>query len=52
MILQSNFLPSIETYRKLLNIASIRYNMTIDQCRDKFGLFTEKQWSEYLTNNP
>lgn len=51
MILQSEFLQSAETYIKLLNIASIRYNLTIEECRDKFGLFTEKQWHEYLNEN-
>ena len=51
MILQSNFLPNVETYKKLLNIASILYNMTIDECRDKFGLFTEKKWHEYLNKH-
>jgi len=42
-------LPPIPLYRKFLNIASIRFNLTIDQCRDKFGLYTERQWIELLT---
>ena len=42
-------LPPISLYRKFLNIASIRFNLTIDQCRDKFGLYTERQWIELLT---
>lgn len=37
-------LPSITTYAKYLNIASLRFNMTLDECRDAFGLYTEEQW--------
>lgn len=50
-MLQSDKLPGVALYTKLLNTASIRYSMTLDQCRDKFGLFTEKQWYDYLQNN-
>ena len=39
-----NNLPPITLYRKYLNIASIRFNLTIDECRNKFGLYTERQW--------
>lgn len=42
-------LPSIELYKKYLNIASIRFNMTLDECRDKFGLYTIEQWDKKLT---
>lgn len=45
-----NKLPTIDLYRKYLNIASIRFNMTLDECRDKYGLFTEQQWLNLFTN--
>jgi len=43
-------LPPIEIYSKYLQIASIRFNLTIDQCRDKFGLYTERQWLQLFNN--
>lgn len=43
-------LPPITLYRKYLQIASIRFNLTLDQCRDKYGLFTERQWLELFNN--
>ena len=46
--LQNDYLPTVETYRKLLNIASIRYNITLDECRNRFGLYTSNQWNEML----
>ncbi len=45
-----NNLPPITLYRKYLQIASIRFNLTIDQCRDKYGLYTEKQWMQLFNN--
>ena len=39
-------LPPILLYRKYLNIASIRYNLSIDECRDKYGLYTIEQWEK------
>ncbi len=44
-------LPFGVAYLKYLNIASIRFNLTIDECRDKYGMFTNGQWSE-LFNQP
>lgn len=44
-------LPPIELYRKYLNIASIRFNLTIDQCRDKYGLYTIAQWDELFKSD-
>lgn len=37
-------IPNITTYTKYLNIASLRFNITLDECRDLFGLYTEEQW--------
>lgn len=45
-------LPAISLYTKYLNIASIRFNLSMDECRDRFGLFTINQWEELLNNLP
>lgn len=44
-------IPFGAIYSKYLNIASIRFNLTLDECRNKFGLYTEKQWLD-LFNQP
>jgi len=44
-------LPAISTYRKYLNIASIRFNLSIDECRNKYGLYTTKQWLELFNQS-
>jgi len=41
-------LPSITTYSNYLNIASIRFSLTMNECRDRFGLFTNQQWETLL----
>ena len=41
-------LPPTELYSKYLNIASMRFNLTLDECRDKFGLYTTEQWEQLL----
>ena len=46
---KSNYLPACEEYRRLLNIASIRFNLSMDQCRDKFGLYTALDWENLLS---
>jgi hypothetical protein len=42
-------LPRTEVYRKYLQIASIRFSLPLDECRNRYGLYTEKQWMELLT---
>ena len=37
-------LPNITLYRKYLNIASLKFSLSIDECRNKYGLFTNNQW--------
>lgn len=37
-------LPPSGLYSKYLQIAATRFRMTIDECRDKYGLYTEAQW--------
>ena len=41
-----NVLPNCTLYSKYLNIASFRFNLTINECRNKFGLYTMKQWND------
>lgn len=43
-------LPPIETYSKYLNIASIRFSLSIDECRNRFGLYTTDQWLNLFNN--
>ena len=44
----SNKLPSVSLYSKYLNIASVKFNLTLDECRGRYGLFTNQQWQELL----
>ena len=41
-------LPPTMLYCKYLNIESMRFNLTLDECRDKFGLYTTEQWEQLL----
>ena len=43
-------LPNISLYSKYLNIASLRFNLSMDECRSKYGLFTINQWESLLQN--
>jgi hypothetical protein len=47
-----DLLPPILLYTKYLNIASIRYNLSLDECRDKFGRYTTNEWNKFLSDNP
>lgn len=37
-------LPPTKLYSQYLNIASLRFNISIDECRNRFGLYTCEQW--------
>ena len=37
-------LPPIKLYSQYLNIASLRFNISMDECRDRYGLYTMEQW--------
>lgn len=41
-------LPFCSEYTRLLNVASFKFGLTMDECRDKFGLYTNRQWKELL----
>ena len=43
-------LPPVLLYSKYLNIASFRFNLSMDECRNKYGLFTIEQWESLLQN--
>ena len=46
----NDYLPTVTVYTKLLNIASIRFSLSLDECTNKYGLFTNKKWVELLNN--
>lgn len=46
--MNTNKLPAAQIYSKHLNIASIRYDLTIDKCRDYFGQFTNAEWGKTI----
>ena len=43
-------LPPVLLYSKYLNIASLRFRLSLDECRNKYGLFTIEQWESLLQN--
>ena len=43
-------LPTVSLYAKYLQIASIRFNLSLDECRNKFGLFTNAEWLKLFNN--
>lgn len=43
LIIDKTKIPFGALYSKYLNIAPIKFNMTLDERRDKYGLFTIKQ---------
>ena len=47
---EKDFIPPIALYSKYLNIASFKFNLTMNECRNRFGLFTVKQWEELFSN--
>jgi hypothetical protein len=43
-----DFLPPAMVYAEYLKKASQLFNLSIDECRNRFGAFTEKQWKMIL----
>jgi hypothetical protein len=43
-------LPSCAIYKEYLKTASQRFNITIDDCRDRYGKYTEAEWEKLLKN--
>lgn len=44
-----HLLPPTSIYIQYLSTASARFNLSMNECRDKFGLYTEKQWLDLLS---
>lgn len=45
-----HLLPPINLYREYLNIASLRFNISMDECRDRYGLYTMEQWDNLFNS--
>lgn len=43
-------LPTIEIYRDCLIKASLKFKISIDECRTKYGKYTCKEWYNLLNN--
>ena len=41
-------IPTVKNYTNYLNVASTRFNLSLNDCRNKFGMFTVKQWLNLL----
>ena len=46
-----NKLPTCADYKNFLNQAILKFNISIDEARNKFGLYTYGQWQKLLKNN-
>lgn len=46
--MEKDYLPNVKLYSQYLNVASIRFNLSLDECRNKYGLYTIKQWEDLL----
>ncbi len=47
---QLDYLPTCADYARYLQVASFKFRLSIDECRNKYGLFTVGQWIELLSN--
>ena len=45
---EKDFLPSCAVYAEYLKKASQIFNLSINECRNRFGCFTENQWKMIL----
>ena len=45
-------LPTCALYRRFLELAMEQFNITINQARDKYGLYTVEQWEQLLKLKP
>ena len=46
-----NILPTCYDYKKFLNEAVLKFDISINEARKKYGLYTYGQWQELLKNN-
>ena len=42
-------LPPTGLYIQYLSTASTKFNLSMNECRDKFGLYTIAEWEDLLT---
>lgn len=45
---RQNKLPAVELYKRFLELAQEKLNISINEARNKYGLYTIKQWEELL----
>ena len=45
---KQDMLPSCSDYSVLLNKAHLKFKITLDEARNKYGLYTYSQWNELL----
>ena len=46
---EDKYPPSL-IYSKYLQIASHKFRLSIDECRNKYGLYTIAEWNKLLTS--
>jgi hypothetical protein len=46
---ESKYLPPTGLYIQYLSTVSARFDLSMNECRDKFGLYTIAQWEDLLT---
>lgn len=46
-----NLIPTCQDYSRLLMRAVDKFKITIEEARDRYGLFTYGQWQEVLNEN-
>lgn len=47
-MIDKNILPPVSLYREYLNKACCKFNLSIDECRDRYGKFTIEEWNNLL----
>jgi hypothetical protein len=52
MTTNNNLLPPIVLYSDLLYKASRKFNIGLNEVRNRYGCYTIKQWSELLGADP
>ena len=46
-----DILPTCYDYKKFLEEAVLKFDISINEARKKYGLYTYGQWQELLKNN-
>jgi len=48
---ESKYLPPTGLYIQYLSTVSARFDLSMNECRDKFGLYTIAQWEDLLAQD-